>query len=346
MRGERDVRIALVVLAAGALAAITACQQPQGGGGGGSKGSSGSSGSSGSGGSGAVTSGSSTADTSSESKADVLGGLSQALKTHDDSKKVTSLKDERDLGETVALQAYATPDFGVPIHNKKVMRFVNTLATVIGRFSDRPLIPYFVAVIDSPKINAFATPGGYIFITRGAIESMGSEAELACVVGHEIAHITERHALDTLKRTQSAAGYGKAFATATGADADALDKMVKDCCNQLLNKAFDKDKETKADLRGVEFAFRAGYDPRAMLTFLDRLESKPNLLAPGLADHPPAKERKKELNKLFATRLHPEKSTGLVVDTARFANLKKWLAEPAEPWPAESPAPATPGGKK
>jgi len=262
---------------------------------------------------------------------DPMVALNSAFNDLKASQSEMSLNDERDLGETVALQAYATPGFGAPMKNKKLMRFVNSMAAVIGRQSDRPLIPYFVAVIDTDKINAFATPGGYIFVTRGAIQAMSSEGELACVIGHEIAHITRKHALDTIKRTKMFSAGGKTLAALTDSDPDAFDKMIKDCCSQLLNNAFDAKKEIDADVTGVEYARRAGYDPRSMLRFLDALDANHALLMPGLAAHPPTRDRKKAINDRVA-KYKPAELQGLVSDTPRFKTVKSWLTEPQEAW--------------
>ena len=244
-----------------------------------------------------------------------------------------SLNDERDVGEMLALQAYASEGFGKPIKDERVMRFMNTMTAVIGRYSDRPLIPYFVAVIDSDKKNAFATPGGYIFITRGAIESMNSEAELACVIGHEIAHITERHALGTIRRTKAIASGGKAAASAAGANTADFDKLIRDVCKNLLNSAFDSGDELGADTKGVSFAFAAGYDPRAMLDFIDTVEKDSAQLEGAMSSHPDAAKRRDVIKDWLKDTSEEEGGfDGLVKKTSRFDEFKKWLKNPSDKW--------------
>lgn len=242
-----------------------------------------------------------------------------------------SLADERDLGETVSLQAYATPGFGRPIRDARVMRFVNTIAAVVGRYSDRPLIPYFVVVIDTPHINAFAAPGGYIFLTRGAVEAMRSEAELACVIAHEIAHITERHALHTIRRTRGFAALGKGFAAATDQDFHEFDEMVRELCSSLLNNGFDRGSEIDADLKGVDFALAAGYDPRALLDFIDTLAQQGDHVSGGMSTHPEPQDRREEIEDHLA-ELPEGSQDGLVKQTNRFATFQSWLAHPEERW--------------
>ncbi|MDF1661131.1 MAG: M48 family metalloprotease [Planctomycetota bacterium] len=259
----------------------------------------------------------------------VIDGATGMVDSFDD----MSLKDERDVGEMLALQTYATEGFGKPIKDSRVMRYVNTLAAVVGRYSDRPLIPYFVAVIDSDKSNAFATPGGYIFITRGAIESMNSEAELACVIGHEIAHITERHAIGTIKRTKQAAAVGQMGAAVAGADQKAFDKLIRQVCADLLNKAFDSDDELGADTKGISYAYSAGYDPRAMLDFITTVDKNSKELQGAMSSHPAPDKRRGAVNDWLKETQEEEGSfDGLVKDHPRFAEFKKWIKSPNDKW--------------
>jgi beta-barrel assembly-enhancing protease len=254
-----------------------------------------------------------------------------AAKGVSDSFKDTSLSDERDIGEMLALQAYATEGFGKPIKDERVMRYVNTLTAIIGRYSDRPLIPYFIAVIDNEKSNAFATPGGYIFLTKGAILAMKSEAELACVIGHEIAHVTLRHALGTIRRTKGLSSAGKFVASVAGADPKILDDLIKKVCSSLLNNAFDSGDELGADTKGISFAFAAGYDPRAMLEFVDTVDKNTKDLQGAFTSHPSPDKRRSAINDYLA-ELDAEDMEGLVKSTARFEAFKEMIRNYKDSW--------------
>ncbi|MEK7487650.1 MAG: M48 family metalloprotease [Planctomycetota bacterium] len=245
--------------------------------------------------------------------------------------KETSLKDERDLGETVALQAYATPEFGKPLKNENVMRYLALVTTHIGRHSDRPLIPYFTAVVNSDEVNAFATPGGYIFITRGAIEIMQSEAELAAVIGHEIAHINKKHALNAIQRikgtTKILSGAAKG---ANMGDSPEFDGFVKDLAKMIMGSAFGKGDELDADITGIKYAMASGYDARAMIDFLNTLKSRAVHAGAVTSSHPSPDDRIAELNKYFSS-LPKDEWQGLVKQTNRFDKIKEMMKQ-SESW--------------
>ena len=161
-------------------------------------------------------------------------------------------------------------------------------------YSHRPKLPYHFAVLDSSVINAFAAPGGYIYVTRGLLALMNSEAELAAVLGHELGHVTARHAARSMSRqilVQAGLAVGslasKTFAKIAG---------VARVGAQLLFLKYSRDDERQADALGVTYARAAGYDPGEMVRFFQALQelgdlSGKNTLPGFLSTHPLTKER-------------------------------------------------------
>lgn len=247
----------------------------------------------------------------------------------------TSIEDERSLGESVSLQAYATPSFGTPIRNDEMMLYVNCMANAIAQNSDRPMIPYHVAVIKSDIVNAFAAPGGYIFLTTGLILALDSEAELAAILGHEIAHISRKHALISMKRAQRLGGFAKVTSAAFENNFIDFEKLVKAMCEELINKSYDKDMEIDADTRGIQYAMNTGYDPRPFVSFLKKIQELQNRNAQGgLSSHPDTstriqeaenslKKMEKELDDSFDT---------LAKNTDRFQTLQEWAKSSHSDW--------------
>jgi predicted Zn-dependent protease len=164
-------------------------------------------------------------------------------------------------------------DYGV-YNNPALQRYVNDIGQRLARVSHRPGLDYHFTVVDSPEINAFALPGGYVYITRGILAYLNSEAELAGVLGHEIGHVTARHSVQQLSAA-TAAGAG---ATLLGIFVPALrnqagDTLINALGNALLS-GYGREHELEADKLGATYLARAGYDPQAMIKVLTVLKNQ------------------------------------------------------------------------
>ena len=187
------------------------------------------------------------------------------------------------------------------MEHEATQRYVNRVGRWVAMQSDRPDIPWRFGVIDHPNINAFAAPGGYVFITRGLLFELRNEAELAGVLGHEITHVVEKHHLEALR---SAAGMNLAGNVAAaaleskGRDASKYD-WVTAGAKTLYTRGLDRDDEFEADRHGVVLAARAGYDPYGLLAVLqrlDRIAADDNRLALLFKTHPAPADRLGELS--------------------------------------------------
>ncbi|HJU42188.1 MAG TPA: M48 family metalloprotease [Vicinamibacterales bacterium] len=151
----------------------------------------------------------------------------------------------------------------------ELQRYVNEVGQELARVSHRPNLPWTFTIVDSPAINAFALPGGYIYVTRGILAYLDDEAELAGVLGHEIGHVTARHAAQAYTR-QAQAGIGLAilsiFVPATAPFADLGSAGLS-----VLFLRHGRDAELEADRLGVEYGSGAGYDPAGVPRFLATL---------------------------------------------------------------------------
>ena len=197
-----------------------------------------------------------------------------------------------------------------PIDNPPVQKYVNKVGLWIALQSDRPDLPWHFAVVDSDDIDAFAAPGGYVFLTRGLLLHMHNEAELAGVLGHEISHVVLKHHLNALQKAARMDLAGQAAEVGMDAkgynsdlDHQLMDK-VSSATRTLYSKGLDKDDEFDADRMGVVLAARAGYDPYGLLAVLQALEavdphsSSMQLL---MATHPAPQDRIAALSQAMAT---------------------------------------------
>lgn len=164
-------------------------------------------------------------------------------------------------------------EFGV-YADTALQRYVDRVGQQLAAHSHRADIPYHFAVLDSADVNAFALPGGYVYITRGILPYLQSEAELAAVLGHEIGHVTARHGVRQYT-AQALAGIGY---TVTSIFVPALQAPAgQDLFNTLGNvwlRGYGREHELEADHLGAEYLARDGYDPNAMLGVLHVLKNQ------------------------------------------------------------------------
>jgi predicted Zn-dependent protease len=186
--------------------------------------------------------------------------------------------------------------------DRKAQRYVNQVGQWLALQTERADLAWHFAVLDDAEFNAFAAPGGYVFITRGLLQSMRSEAELAGVLAHEIAHVVRKHHLNAIKKAADRALWQELGGTAlaqSGAMAKygkmtpALTKLAT-AGTEMYVRGLDKGDEFEADRMGVVIAARAGYDPYGLPAALQTLQTV-NPTAAGLAlmfkTHPSFAER-------------------------------------------------------
>ena len=196
----------------------------------------------------------------------------------------------------------------------ELQRYVNEVGQRVAKTSHRPQLGYRFTVVDSPEINAFALPGGYIYVTRGLLAYLNSEAELAAVLGHEIGHVTARHGVQQYSAA-TAASLGAAILGAVVPELGGqAGQTVMGLLGNSLLSGYSRDHELEADRLGAEYLARSGYDSQAMLKVIGVLKNQE------LFDIEIAKQEGREPRRyhgVFAT--HPDNDTRLqqVVGEAR-----------------------------
>jgi predicted Zn-dependent protease len=149
------------------------------------------------------------------------------------------------------------------VDNQALQQYVQQVGERLARESERPNLPWTFRVVDDPTPNAFALPGGFIFLTRGMMDLMDSEAEMAAVLGHEIGHVTARHSVTQISRAQLAQlglGVGSIFFPEAAQTFGGLAQTGM----QLIFLSYGRDAERQSDELGFRYALREGYDVREM----------------------------------------------------------------------------------
>lgn len=145
------------------------------------------------------------------------------------------------------------------VKDEALQKYVNQVGRWVANQSERADLPWKFGVIDSADLNAFAAPGGYVLLTKGLYLKMQSEAQLAGVLGHEIAHVVKKHQLKVLQK-QQLLGYGASKLSDLLGKKDKLAKKALNTGAEVSARGLDKDAEFEADRMGLILAYRAGYD--------------------------------------------------------------------------------------
>jgi len=214
--------------------------------------------------------------------------------------------DEVDTAEEIALgQSLAVrtiESFGPPYPDRELNRYVNKVGRLVALQSERPSLPYHFVVVQNETPNALSLPGGYVFISTGLLKHLKSESELACILGHEIAHIARKHGLQMAslnRKVSSALDFGQ---TLTKQDVSDYRRFVDLFYEILTRRGYDRPFETEADLVGTRYAYRAGYNPEGLLPFLEASSrSRTPMAFEVFETHPDPRQRIRDIQGLLGT---------------------------------------------
>ncbi len=226
-----------------------------------------------------------------------------------DARKSWSTEDEEKIGEEAASKIIHV--FGLN-QNAALQKYINLVGDTVARQASRRDVDYHFAVLDTDSLNAMALPGGFVFVTRGALLNMKNEAELAGVLAHEVAHVDGRHRENEIKSQKT-----YAFFVKTGQEEGqkrSSDEYIRAAvkafgdavANAVLTAPFSASDESEADRKGLDFAAKSGYNPTGLRDFLQTLAAASDdpsyQQATGAwgQTHPPFPERVANLNKLMS----------------------------------------------
>lgn len=213
----------------------------------------------------------------------------------------TSLQDEIRIGKQISGDLLGAAPL---VKDDGLQNYVNRVGRWVALNSSRPDLPWQFGVIDSEDINAFSAPGGYVFLTKGLYRRLHNEAELAGVLGHEIAHVCKKHHLELVKKSAMIGLLAQTVSKQVSGD-QAVQNLVGNGA-EMMARGLDKDAEYEADRLGEVFAARSGYDPWGLPTVLQdmaTLNTSDNRLALLYKTHPTAADRLEHLGDAVGDRL-------------------------------------------
>jgi predicted Zn-dependent protease len=248
-----------------------------------------------------------------------------AGKAADASRPITD-SEEYYVGRAVAAQILAKYKLD---QNPKLTQYVNEVGQTVARKSTRPnpFKGYHFAVLDTGEINAFACPGGIIFITRGLLQTCKNEDQLAAVLAHEVGHVANKDGINSISQarwtqvftsmgTEAARQYGGVAGSLVGIFESSIDDVFK----TIVVNGYSRQAEETADAAALTELTRAGYDPNAMVILLTTMEAKGAGSSSGIfKTHPPTSERLAKVKTSVGQT--PAESKGEKIRTERFKKM-------------------------
>ena len=243
-----------------------------------------------------------------------------------------STQQEVELGTQYAQQINSQ----LPIlQDPEINRYMNVLGDSIARLTDRSDLPWQFFIVNASDVNAFAVPGGYIYVNRGLIERTQNLSQLAGVLGHEIGHVVKRHSIKQMEQQQGASiGVQLGCILLNACNSDLAQAGINVVGSAIFAK-FSRDDETQADEVGIQNVVRAGISPRGIpemfQILLNERQSNPGGVELWFATHPTEESRindtQRIINQMDATILR-----SLTYDSPRFQDFKRRVqAQPAPP---------------
>ena len=257
-----------------------------------------------------------------------LGRLNDALKKAEKVKKLTDIKvspeQERQIGQQVSDKI--VEEFGV-YQDPQVTKYVALVGSVLAQSSPRPDLNWQFVVLDTDGVNAFAAPGGFIHVTRGLLGLMKTEAELAGILGHEIIHVTEKHTVNAIQKSNAVSFASDEVSESGGMTQALVTKVAQAAYTSILDNQFSRNDEGESDTKGVEIANKVGYNPAGLSDVLTKLAARnsdmqePNGL---FASHPVIKDRIAKV----AKTIKDKKLTATATVASRYTQNIKLEAKP------------------
>ncbi len=238
-----------------------------------------------------------------------LGGLGKIKsigdKAVDAKNKIDELniseEEERQLGAQVSLELRNR--FGV-VQDEKVTRYVTLVGATLAQASSRPKLDWKFIVLDTDGVNAYATPGGFVHVTRGLLGLMKTEAELAGVLGHELTHITAKHTVRAIQKSKSVALGADAAGGSGGLRSALIGRMAEAAYKTILEGDFNRDDERESDEVGARLANKVGYAPNGISEVLKKIQARNGSRQERngmFASHPAVRDRIASNEKLIKT---------------------------------------------
>jgi predicted Zn-dependent protease len=212
------------------------------------------------------------------------------------------------------------------VQDRQVVQYINDLGRQIARTADPRGIPYTFYVVNAPEVNAFAVPGGHIYVNRGLIERNENMSELAGVLAHEIGHVVHRHGIDQWQRAQNAnTALSVLYGVLLGRAPSGVEQVGIQVGGSAVFAGYGRDAEREADATAINYLVANGIDPRGMVSMFEKLleesRSNPGAVQQWFSTHPTTQERIENTRAAIAS-LPASSLQGLDANSQAFVNFR------------------------
>ncbi len=207
-------------------------------------------------------------------------------------------------------------ELGGKIEDQDLQEYIDSVGQKIARISHKPMWEYHYVAVNDKSINASAVPGGYIFITKGMLEKLQTESQLAAILAHETAHVVAR---DTSNAISNQIGIGLLLAAATSSHASSAVMTAAELSRRIIGLRYSRQDEREADIAGLDYMVVAGYNPYGIIETMQMLEDQPKeRVAEFLSSHPPPEHRIAYLSQRIERQNH--NLDGLNIGKQQYSN--------------------------
>ena len=236
------------------------------------------------------------------------------------------------VSEEIALGAQTAPqfeeEFEGKVDNAQLQEYVARVGANLAAVSDRDM-PYEYALLSSDIPNAFALPGGKIYVTAGLFRHMNNERQLAAVLAHETVHIAARHSVQSMQNQMGAAIFAELVGAIVGGEGAESAKATSEFVTGMVNLRYSREDESEADEYGLKYMDRAGYNPWGMVELLELLQSlsnaEPGLFGDLFATHPLTSKRIQDVRETIGEKYSAYSPQAPDPNAQRFAQMRKLL---------------------
>ena len=229
----------------------------------------------------------------------LITGCSVNPLTGDEEFMLLSEKQDIEIGSKYSPEI--EKQLGGRIENDQIQQYINNVGQKIAYVSHRQNIEYHFTAVEHESVNALALPGGYIFITRGLLEKLKTESQLASVLGHEVAHVVSRDTANMISKEIGTTILLAAVIITGQAPGEVINAAA--VTQQILGLSYSRNDERQADFGGMRYMFRAGYNPQGMVETLEIFQNQPGEKPPEFfSTHPSSENRLNYLNRTIKNK--------------------------------------------